>query len=303
MRASRPATPIVRAVTAAVVLAVLGALVGLVASLLATPVYRASASLAFSPAGARTSTDVNQGAMYIQTEMPTFAQLASSQDVLMPVIRGLGLDTTPTRLAAAIDTTIPDSTAVLTVRVSQTSPARAARIADAVADELSSTVSASAPRLAGTTAPVVSVRTIARATVPDAPSSPRTTLNTVAGGVVGLLVGILLAAAYDQLARTGRLDPSRGGRTRADEVEAGAGTVGARSAAGPSGTTDASGLTPIPEPTAPSADGPPAQRSPDDHEGPFRAPTPYRDARLRDRGAAATGGGAAGGDDLPGTSR
>ena len=204
-----------------VLLVILGAVGGLLVSRSATPLYDSSSAVAFSVAGARTSTDVNQGAMYIQTEMPTYAELATSPAVLGPVVQDLGLKTTPAKLAPTITTTVPQDTAVLSLSVESASPSLARRIADGVASELSRAVVDSAPRLADSTTAVVTTRTIKDAVTPTAPSSPRTSVNVVAGAVIGLLIGALLAIAFEyrRASRTGTGTASGATRAKADSVE------------------------------------------------------------------------------------
>lgn len=196
-------------------LVVIGAVGGLLVSRAATPLYDSSSAVSFSVAGARTSTDVNQGAMYIQTQMPTYAELATSPAVLAPVVQNLGLKATPSSLAGAITTTVPQDTAVLELSVESTSPGLARRVADAVASELSRAVVDSAPRLAGSATAVVTTSTIKSAVTPTAPSSPRTAVNVVAGALIGLLLGALLAIAFEyrRAARTTVASPRAGAIT------------------------------------------------------------------------------------------
>ncbi|MEO7016869.1 MAG: polysaccharide biosynthesis tyrosine autokinase [Leifsonia sp.] len=181
-----------------VIATIVGALGGLGLSQIATPVYTATASLYFSLNFGSSANDLNQGSTYTQNQMLSFAQLATSPLVLNPVIDDLNLSITPKDLSDAIGVSTPQNTVILQLSVSNTDPAQAAKIANAVAASLSDKVGQIAPKSV-TGADTVSVRVIQPATAPVDPSSPNTRLNLVAGLVLGLLLGSLIIVLRELL--------------------------------------------------------------------------------------------------------
>ncbi|MFI5060636.1 MAG: polysaccharide biosynthesis tyrosine autokinase [Actinomycetales bacterium] len=181
-----------------VIATIVGALGGLGLSQIATPVYTATASLYFSLNFGSSANDLNQGSTYTQNQMLSFAQLSTSPLVLNPVIDDLNLSITPKDLSDAIGVSTPQNTVILQLSVSNTDPAQAAKIANAVAASLSDKVGQIAPKSV-TGADTVSVRVIQPATAPVDPSSPNTRLNLVAGLVLGLLLGSLIIVLRELL--------------------------------------------------------------------------------------------------------
>lgn len=176
----------------AVILAamIVGGAAGWGLSQLATPVYRASASLYFSINFGNSGNDLNQGSTYTQGQMLSYGQLAESTIVLQPVIDSLDLDTTPRALAEAIEVNTPANTVILEIQVGDHNPEQAAEIADEIAGSLIQVVDEIAPRSAeGDKA--VSVRTIDPAIAPANPAAPNTRLNIIAGILLGLIASIL----------------------------------------------------------------------------------------------------------------
>ena len=180
----------------AVVLAsiIVGALAGYGLSQLVTPSYAARSTLYFSIDFGESGSDLNQGASYTQSQMLSFAELASSERVLQPVITQLGLETTVSELASRVSATTPANTVVLDLSATSSNPQTAASIADAVAQSLTDTVREVAPR-DGDGRATVSVRTVQTADVPTSPVAPNTRVNVVAGALIGLLLSLLAIIA------------------------------------------------------------------------------------------------------------
>lgn len=174
-----------------VVAAVLGAGGAWGLSQIATPTYTATASVYFSLDYGNTATDLNQGSTYTQSQMLSFAQLAQSRLVLGPVIDKLGLSETTKALAGSISVNSPQNTVILDIAATDKDRAQASRVANAVAESLSSNVEKIAPKgLDGRT--IVSARIIEPAAVPLTPSAPNIRTNVIAGLLLGLIVGILI---------------------------------------------------------------------------------------------------------------
>ena len=170
----------------------------------ATPAYTATAKLYFSLSDGGSATDLNQGSNYIQSQMLSYAELATSPTVLQPVIEELELELSTKGLAEAIAVATLQNTAVLEVGATNGSAADAAKIANAIAANLADTVKDVEPK---TPEEGTSVRAsiIAPATEPGQPSSPNTPRNLLAGVLIGLIIGVLtvvLRERFDTRVRT-----------------------------------------------------------------------------------------------------
>lgn len=159
-----------------------------------TPVYEARAEQYFTINFGNTANDLAQGSTYTSNQMISFGELATSDLVLVPVIRDLGLDATPKDLARRIAVSTPRDTVLLRITVTAAEARRAAEIANAVADQIKVTVEQVAPSMANGNS-TVTVRTVNRAKVPDFQSSPNKRLALAMGLVVGFLAAGLIALA------------------------------------------------------------------------------------------------------------
>ena len=152
--------------------------------------YTATTRLFFGVEGSGSATELAQGSSFAEKQMSSYAQVATSPLVLRPVIEQLRLDATPDRLARNITATVPADTVILEVAVTRASPEEAARIANAVASELSDVAARLSPERAdGTQA--VRATTVAPAAAPVEASSPNVPRNLVLGGLLGLLLGLV----------------------------------------------------------------------------------------------------------------
>jgi len=174
-----------------------GTLAGLVLSLIATPLYSATATVYFSSGFSSSATDLNQGSDYTQAQMLSYAELAKSAAVLAPVISSLNLDTTPHALADSINATTPQGTVVLEITATNGKKSVAADIANAVADNLIATAEQHAPAATGKTKPLTA-SVVGPATEPTSFSSPDTSRNVLAGFVIGLIAGLLIVVLRQQ---------------------------------------------------------------------------------------------------------
>ena len=156
--------------------------------------------------GSLTDTSTDQLAAYRQLAQ-TYVEVATSDPVLERVITKLELSTDPRDLAEQLDVRTPAGQPILRIKASGASPAGAADLANAVAEEIKSLA-----RIPGT---VTSLATIFQpASEPDGPATPRVLLNTVIAAALGLAFGIglalVLAGAFD--------DRKLGVRETSDEV-------------------------------------------------------------------------------------
>lgn len=167
----------------------------------ATPRYEAHAGVFFSVSVSDNAGTRSRGFIYQQTQVRTFAQLATLPIVLNPVIAQLGLNTTPDKLADQMSAQAPLNTPIVDINVSSSSRDQAIAIAAAVAAQLSKTVVSLAPKVDNGTATVVAT-TVDPAAAGNSPAVPRTKLNLVISLLYGAIIGVLAAIALD--ARAGR---------------------------------------------------------------------------------------------------
>lgn len=159
----------------------------------AEPVYRARTALFVALAIGDSASDLNQGSNYTQAQMLSFSQLASLPIVLDPVVEELDLPMSARGLAGRISATTANGTSIINIAVTGPSPDEAARIANAVAGQLTTVIAQVAPT---TSEGQASIRAtiVDEAVPPRYPSSPNVERNVIAAGLAGLILG--LAAAY-----------------------------------------------------------------------------------------------------------
>ena len=175
----------------------------------ATPQYRADAKVYFAIKTSTTGTgnDLSQGSAYVQGQVLTYATLATTPTVLVPVIAELKLNRTPSQLAGQISASVLPNTVVVTVEATSSSPRLAASLANSVAQQLGVAVAGLAP-VDATGASRIVAHTIATAPVPKVPATPKKKRNISAAFVGSLLIGVAFAMLLELLATQGRRDRS-----------------------------------------------------------------------------------------------
>ncbi len=154
-----------------------------------TPIYEAHTQLFVATGDVPGDLgEAYQGGLFAQQRVRSYAQLVDSPDVARPVIRELGLDTTPEELGRKISTEAPIDTVLINVTVKDESPERARAIANAVAKEFRSFVNTLESREAGRDSPV-RVTVTRPAQLPESPSSPQYPIYLAFGLLFGLVVG------------------------------------------------------------------------------------------------------------------
>ncbi|WP_439591361.1 polysaccharide biosynthesis tyrosine autokinase [Microbacterium sp.] len=175
-----------------VLLTILGGAAGFGYAQTQTDMYSSTSSVMVIPARGDSTSELVQGANYVQTLVQTYIVVATSPQVLQPVIDDLDLDMTPQALAGTMTVDSPLNTAVLDIQVLNADPELARDIANATADELANAVSDLSPQNADNQ-PAVRVRTISSAQVPSYAVLPNTRLVTIMGALVGLALGFAYA--------------------------------------------------------------------------------------------------------------
>ncbi|NBM17518.1 polysaccharide biosynthesis tyrosine autokinase [Streptomyces sp. GC420] len=188
------------------VCALLGVGAGWAATALTTPVYEARTQLFVSAPWSGDITQLAQGNVFSLARVQSYASIVTSPQVTAPVVKELGLDTTPEELAGRITAEAPLETVLVNITVSDTDPRRAARTANAVATRFSLVIerletprgsdSDRAPR------PPVKLGITQSASVPPQPVSPRPALNLSLGLLAGLLLGGGVTVARERLDTT-----------------------------------------------------------------------------------------------------
>jgi len=178
---------------------IIGGGAALALSLSTTPEYASSVSLFVS--ASQSPTDVGSiiaAEQLTQQRVTSYADLADSRNIASAVINQLGLRESPKSLASRVSATVPTNTVVIELTVTDPSRLLVPRIANAVAEQLSQTVSSLESPAAGKPSPV-KVSVSQSATLPGGPVVPKTTRNVLFGLVVGLALGAGLAILFEVL--------------------------------------------------------------------------------------------------------
>jgi capsular exopolysaccharide synthesis family protein len=185
-------------------LVLLGALLGLagagVANATSAVTYQAQAQLFVSFADqSDSSANALSGAQFTLQRVKSYTQVATSDQVLNPVVRELRLPITGKALAADVTASNPLDTVLIQLSVTNSSASRAAAVANAVAVQFGQVVEELERPPAGGDSPV-KVSVTQPASVPTIPISPRRSLNLALGLMAGLGLGVggsLLRARLD----------------------------------------------------------------------------------------------------------
>lgn len=180
------------------VLTLVGGAVGFGYARSTPPMYKASSSVFVSTQRGETTSELVQGSTYTQNLMQSYAQLAKLPSVLDPVILRLRLDTTAKKLADSVSAVSPLNTVLIEISVTDSSPARAALIANAVTSSLATTVQGISPRTTAGTA-AVAMQQVAEAQAPVYPFAPNTQLSSLTGALIGLVLAAIYALGRELL--------------------------------------------------------------------------------------------------------
>ncbi len=177
-----------------IALAVTGVGVGL--SLQQTPKYEASIRILVAQ---EQGSEVPPGGLGgevqgLQQITQTLAKGVNSRPVVEPVIRQLGLQTTPEDFQKNLNAEQVRATQFIQVDYKDTSPERAQRVANAVGDAFSEQVSEVSPSANAVTATVWE-----RAELPEEPVSPNPLRNGLLALALGAMLGVALAFLLEYL--------------------------------------------------------------------------------------------------------
>jgi succinoglycan biosynthesis transport protein ExoP len=177
-----------------------------------TPKYAAHLQLFVSTKDGTDASSANQGSLFGQQRVKSYADIVSSDRVVAAVRNELNLkDETVGQLQAKISASAPLDTVLVNVTVTDTEPARARNIANAAGDQFSALVNELETPQGQSVSPV-KVSVVEQAGLPGAPVSPDKKLDLALGLLIGLALGVGLAALRETL------DTTVGGREQAAEL-------------------------------------------------------------------------------------
>ena len=171
-----------------------------VLSTLTTPTYHSKAKVFIS----NDISDAQQAyfaGTFASQRVQSYADLATSSQVLHGVIDKLDLNLTPAELAKKITADVGAGSVIISLEARDPSARVAQQIAQAEAEQLTKYI-------ADVEAPTGKDVTPVKATITDeatfdgTPIAPRTLFNIIVAGVVGMLLGVALAALLDLLDTT-----------------------------------------------------------------------------------------------------
>ncbi len=172
-----------------VVLTLLGVGVAAAYSVVQVPKFSATAKVFVSTQSAGTVADLVQGSSFATQRVITYSDLVATPIVLQPVIDSLKLGVTPDALAKQIVASAPLNTSIIDITVTNADPVKAADIANATSESLTSVVARIESSDASAAHSPVKLTRVQDATVPSAPVSPNVPVNILLGALVGLALG------------------------------------------------------------------------------------------------------------------
>lgn len=155
-----------------------------------------------SPVPATSESSFLSAAELAQNRVKSYTEIATSPRVLSGAIDRLRLDMTPDQLRERVVAATTEETVVITIDVTDTSPERAASIANAIGSGLSTTVDdIERPQFPGAPVPVA-VRAVQDAPVPTVQSSIDLKRLLAVGLLFGVAVGVAAALARNAMDNT-----------------------------------------------------------------------------------------------------
>ncbi|GAA0909280.1 Wzz/FepE/Etk N-terminal domain-containing protein [Pseudonocardia zijingensis] len=181
-------------------------LIGAVALYLVTPVEYSARTTVFvsARAGLADASSAYEGNLLSAQRMTSYVEVVRSHRMATEVVAALGLPDRPTDLARRVSATTAPESVLLTISVTDPSPTRAADIANAVANRFVIFVTDLEQPADPAVAPPLGARVFEPAAPPLNPATPPPWVYVGSGLAVGLLIGVLAAAARRTLDRRAR---------------------------------------------------------------------------------------------------
>ncbi|MEZ0493333.1 polysaccharide biosynthesis tyrosine autokinase [Kineococcus sp. TBRC 1896] len=165
------------------------------------PVYRADCLMFVSMYDTGNAALLMQGSMFAQQRVQSYTSVLESPKVLEPVIRDLGLDTTPRALAEHVGSNAPLGTVLVEVTVDESSPQLAADVANSVAKHFGTAVTELEQATPETVSPV-RITVLRPAEVRSDPIAPDLAKALALGLLAGAVLGTGLAVLREVLDTT-----------------------------------------------------------------------------------------------------
>jgi polysaccharide biosynthesis transport protein len=167
-----------------------------------TPLYESQAQIFVStPASTLDISALATGSSFSQQRVKSYAQIINSPKTLEPVIQRLDLKMDAKTLSSMVTASAPLDTVLISLTITDTNPQRAAKIANAVADQFGITVGDLELHGIGIDSPV-KVSTVKDAIPADSPASPKKAINLALGLLLGFGLGIGIASLRKLLDNT-----------------------------------------------------------------------------------------------------
>jgi polysaccharide biosynthesis transport protein len=161
------------------------AMAGLLVATRITPTYEAQAQLLVGPINTDSDT-LRASGLLVQT----YAQLAISPPLLQSTAQEAGI-ADPIKLGQNVRATANDTTRILSIRAQDADPAKAAKIANTMADELIQLTTGA------TTRPEGQLEVIGAAVPPTTPIAPQVSLIVLLAMAAGLIGGLILVIVVE----------------------------------------------------------------------------------------------------------
>jgi tyrosine-protein kinase len=165
---------------------------------LSPPKYSSHTTLLFALSSKGSLSLLADGNTYMQAMMPSYVKVVETPLVLQPVINQLGLDTTPKALAHEVSVDYQIDSVIADISVSNADAARAAEIANAIAQQVSVATTVLTPPGSDDLGQVA-VTQISQAQPASRPYSPRLLPHLLAGLFGGLILGVGVVLLRDVL--------------------------------------------------------------------------------------------------------
>lgn len=174
------------------------ALLGATLALLTPREYEARSQLFIATAGSSDVTELVQGGNFTQRQVTTYADIVTAPTVLEPVIADLDLDESASSLASRVSARVARNTVLIDISVVDDDPARAAQIANAVAERFTD-VLMELEQVEATGQSPVRATVIRPASQPTSPANAGLPSYLVVGTILGAVIAMGLALLRDIL--------------------------------------------------------------------------------------------------------
>ncbi|MGZ4594954.1 MAG: polysaccharide biosynthesis tyrosine autokinase [Actinomycetes bacterium] len=166
-----------------------------------TPQYQSEARVFISADTSGGSVEALNASTFTTQRVQSYADLATSRELMQRVIARLDLNMTPETLAAKISSEVATGTVIIAIHVTDASPTVAQQIAKAESEVFTDYLAQLETPLGSSGAPI-------KATIVDPASysgvqvSPKPVLNLILGAFIGALIGFGVAVLRDMLDNT-----------------------------------------------------------------------------------------------------